>query len=213
MQTQTEPVPYDKTTGTTCADCGAVFPVPEGACGAEGYAVTAVPRFPHAKVRTLARDGTNYGTKPCMMPNDERAGAFYWPAHYDVEGEQAAHDAKVPQSFRRICYTCSALLESETLTARGRGCLYLSEKEDPHGPFHRRTMSGVRWYRYELSNWPGNASRRLLGRVRESTGYGFGGSYPVRTFRFVAPNGFVWSGRCAGHMELARVRRTKELAK
>ena len=196
-----------ETTGTNCADCGAPFPVPPASGGASGYAITAVPRFPHARVRTLMRDGTNLGTEP----RTAQPGCSFFPAFYDVEGEQAAHDAKRELPFRRVCYACSAVLESETMTARGRGCLYLSREAHVDGAYFlagdaRRGYA----YDYRLSNWPGNAPFRLLGRVRESHGYGFGRRYDVRTLRFVGPDGYVWSGRNAGDMQLARCRRTKD---
>jgi hypothetical protein len=134
-----------------------------------------------------------------------------FPARYDVEGEQAAHDAKRELPQRRVCYACCAVLESETMTARGRTCLYLSREANVNGSYFlagdaRRGYS----YDYKLSNWPGSAAFRLLGRVRESHGYGFGRRYDVRTFRFVGPDGYVWSGRNAGDMQLARCKRTKQ---
>lgn len=104
------------------------------------------------------------------------------------------------------------------MIATGRTCLYLVERpaEERLGtidrPHVRQTSSGPQFYRYELSNWPGNATFRIIGRVRESHGYGFGRRYDVRTFRFVGPDGHVWSGRNAGDMQLARCRRTKERA-
>jgi len=194
---------------TACTDCGASFPLPPASGGASGYAVTAVPRFPHARVRTLMRDGTNLGTEP----RTAQPGCSFFPAVYDVEGEQAAHDAGRSLPERRICYACSAQLERETMTARGHGALYLSQVANVDGAYFlagdaRRGYS----YDYTLSNWPGSAGFRLLGRVRESHGYGFGRRYDVRTFRFVGPDGYVWSGRNAGDMQLARCRRTKERA-
>lgn len=201
----------NETTGTACADCGAVFPIPPASGGASGYAITAVPRLPSPQWRYLKDDG---GSCLSAIETPQTPG---YPALYDVEGEQAAHDAKRELPFRRICYACSATLERETMTARGRGCLYLTTKEDATGSYvrvpssHRHDVNSKGYrYRYELSGWPGVPSFPIIGRVKESHGYGFGRRYPVQTFRFVGPDGFVWSGRCAGDMELARCKRTKE---
>lgn len=203
----------------TCADCGAPFG--PTACGsiASGCAITSVPRLPDAgRMRCIGADGKNYGL--ANAPTADVA-CTYFPARYDVEGDDAraavvaklGDKASVPD--RAICYACCAVLESETMTAHGRGCVYLTQKEwKPGDPwaghvFTRRTMSGERRYTYHVSNWPGTATFRLLGAVRESKGYGFGGSYPVATFSIAGPDGYVWSGRCAGDMQLARVKRTK----
>ena len=212
----------------TCADCGASFPIPPATGGAAGYATTRVPRFPFAKVRTLSAAGENYGTKPGTMPNDERSGACYFPAHYDVEGhastlvdpenrrETVAIDGRtLATAERRICYKCCAILESETMTATERACLYLTiERTDPRlgtGPDRTHVAADGMHYRYKLSNWPGSATFTLRS-VKESHGYGFGRRYRVRTFLFVGPDGFIWSGRNAGDMDLARCKRTKQRA-
>lgn len=191
-----------------CADCGAtIFLKAEGATG---YACTSVPRLPSRLWRYLRTDYTSH-TSPTETPQFPG-----FPAHYDVEGEAEAYKAEQTLPERRICYACAAVLERETMVATGRCCLYLVEKETEQRlgtvdrTYSRRTMGGVVHYRYELSNWTGNAPFRFLGSVRESTGYGFGRSYPVRTFRFLGPDGFVWSGRNAGDMQLARCKRTKE---
>lgn len=207
----------DTNNETTCADCGAAFVASN--C-TTGYAETAVPRLPFAKVRTLLADGTNLGTVPRalrIVEHDPRSkGASYWPAAYDVEGEQAAHDAKQKLPRRRICYACCAILETETMIARGRTSLYLSRegaKPGEYGTHTRRIPLGIEQYNYKLSNWPGSADFQFVGRVKESKGRGFGGSYPVHTFRFKGPDGFVWSGRNAGDMQMARCKRTKERVK
>lgn len=200
----------NETTGTACADCGAVFPIPPASGFASGYAITAVPRLPSPQWRYLKDDGGS-----CLSAIETPQIPCY-PAVYNVEGEQAAHDAKRELPFRRICYACSATLERETLTANGRGCLYLTTKPADQRlgtldrSYVRQTASGPYHYRYELSGWPGVPTFSLVGRVKESHGYGFGRRYPVQTFRFIGPDGFVWSGRCAGDMELARCKRTKE---
>jgi hypothetical protein len=217
---------------TTCADCGASFG--PTACGsiATGYAYTRVPRFAGVRTRTLRHDGSNTGTWPVgPLHGDSSAGLDSFPALYDVEGEAEAArldallgraeetriDGRiVATAERRICYACCATLEKETMIATGRTCLYLVEKPAAERlgtidrTHTRQTMAGPYHYRYELSNWPGNAPFPLLGRVRESHGYGFGRRYDVRTFRFRGPDGFVWSGRNAGDMQLARCKRTKE---
>lgn len=196
-----------------CADCGAPC-IAESV--ATGYAVTRVPRFSDERIRTQGIDGTNYGTEP--LATDKPVGATIeqdsrtFPTFYDVESEEAHHDS--PE--RRICYACAAILEKETMVATGRTYLYLTTVQvaekfgNVNLPHVRQTSSGPYFYRYKLSNWPGNAPFNILGSVRESKGRGFGGAYPVRTFRFVGPDGFVWSGRSAGNMDLARCKRTKQ---
>lgn len=173
-----------------CADCGA-------ACFANGcatgYAITSVPSLDNIPFADRSRT----------------VGDRTYPARYDVEALHPECKAE-----RRICYACAAILETETMIATGRTCLYLSEqKANPattqHGLRFRRTAIGTYYYTYKLAGWPGSPSFRILS-LRESQGYGFGRRYPVRTFRFAGPDGFVWSGRCAGDMELARCKRTKE---
>lgn len=224
----------DTSHGTTCADCGASFPLPPAGGGASGYAVTRVPRFAVARVRYLPRDGgASIVRRSCDAGPQDTACTLH-RALYGVEREAEAHELnrKLPPSRapgervdvvsvaidgepamtaeRRICYACAALLETETMVATGRTCLYLCEKEDANGPHVRRIMAGTKRYRYTLENWPGTAPFRILGSVRESHGYGFGRRYDVRTLRFAGPDGFVWSARCAGDMQLTRCKRTKK---
>lgn len=199
----------DTTKGTHCADCGAEFPKPPASGGASGYGITKTARFPYARVRvlhpeTLASMGTG--------PDNNVKGGHYWPAQYDVE------HAQPETAERRICYSCCAALEIEYMQATGRTCLYLSEVDSSENPAAPRTHSrrcgphngNVRHYYYTLAGWPGNPAFPIIGRVRESYGYGFGRRYDVRTFRFRGPDGFVWSGRNAGDMQLARCKRTKD---
>jgi hypothetical protein len=114
---------------------------------------------------------------------------------------------------RRICYVCAAEHERLAMVSDGHAILYLTTVDVPDGGTHeRRTATGWKRYVYRLGNWPGTAKFNILGRVHESYGYGFGRRYPVRTFRFIGPDGHVWSGRNAGDMDLARCRRTKATA-
>jgi hypothetical protein len=199
-----------------CADCGDEC---KGEGIATGYAETRVPRFVEKRNRILLGNESQ-GTVP---HSDEtvktEGGPFrYFPAVYDVEKEHEASDAeREAMPRRRICYACSAILERETMIATGRTCLYLVTVEDPAGTYlkvpmgqrHDVNAKGFR-YRYKIANWPGSAEFVFYGRVRESKGYGFGGAYSVRTFSFVGPDGFIWSGRSAGDMDLARCKRTKQ---
>ena len=119
----------------------------------------------------------------------------------------------VTDDGRRICYACAAEHERLAMIATGRAGLYLSKETNVDGSYFlagdaRRGYA----YDYRLTNWSGEASFRIIGRVRESHGYGFGRRYDVRTFRFAGPDGYVWSGRNAGDMQLARCKRTKERA-
>lgn len=223
---------------TTCADCGASFPQPPASGGASGYATTRVPRilFPRpARVRYVDKDtGASVGTRA----HDEPApcDGYAFPAVYNVEGyAEAARLEKLLGSTgrdgetrrdgeqlatpeRRVCYACAGQLETESMVASGTGALYLTRNRvagvpplPVHGPGAQQSRNEpADWWK--LQDWPGVASFRLLGSVRTSIGYGFGARYPVRTFRFVGPDGYVWSGRSAGNMDLARVRRTKERA-
>lgn len=174
-----------------CADCGA-------ACFANGcatgYAITSVPSLDNIPFADRSRT----------------VGDRTYPARYDVEALHPECKAE-----RRICYACAAILVTETMIATGIHCLYLSEqKAEPRlGTVERtrvrQTKNGPYHYNYKLAGWPGSPSFRIL-YLSESQGYGFGRRYPVKTFRFAGPDGFVWSGRCAGDMDLARCRRTKE---
>ena len=213
--------------GSTCADCGASF---APSSYTTGYATTSVPRFARIRVRILGCDAGNRGTiaQGERIPNGER-GIQAFPSFYEVEGHARAQRIDkllggktvsidgliVATEERRICYVCCALLERETMIATGRtSLLYLSE--EPAGerlgefaPHVRQTIEGPYFYRYKLANWPSSAAFQIIGRVRESVGYGFGRRYPVKTFNFAGPDGYVWAGRCAGDSQLARCNRTR----
>lgn len=134
------------------------------------------------------------------------AGGTYMVAAWDAE-------AVPPWPERRICYACSGKLHLATMRHRGSACLYLTQKHDQAGPCSEIRL-GERWpFRWRISDWPGSIEFAPLGAVRTSKGFGFGRAYRVRTFRFVGPDGFIWSGRSAGDMDLARCRRTKERAR
>ena len=204
-----------------CADCNAVLPNSE-TMGLSGYAITSVPRFTEPRERIIGCNGSNRGTVfiGAGAPHGER-GTLRFPAAYDVEGDDrrfelvkklSATDKAAAAPERRICYQCCATLDREAMTVRGLGCLYLVEKpadETDRMRRSRRTMSGWQYYRYELTNWPGSVKFRLT-YVNESFGYGFGRRYPVRTFRFIGPDGYYWSGRNAGDNQLARCKRTRD---
>ena len=202
-----------------CSDCGAVC-VPQG--GAPGYSLTAVPRIPAGKPRVhyLLR-GVNLGQPTSTTPTlAEQDAAQMFSAFYDIEGYEERRTAGHAEGTeRRICYACSAQLECETMQATNWAILYLTRKKDapPDAPWtsagyaRRRDLPHLEPGSYwSLGDWPGSFSLSILGCVRLSQGRGFGGPYPVRTFRFVGPDGYVWSGRCAGNMDLARVKRTRE---
>lgn len=97
---------------------------------------------------------------------------------------------------RKLCYNCCALQERATMIETGRATLYLVS----------RSPSPTEWH---ITDWPGKLDFPVLYRTK-STGRGFGGSYQVTTGRFVGPDGFVWSFRNAGDMDIARCTRTKQ---
>lgn len=93
------------------------------------------------------------------------------------------------------CYPCSDLNELAHMVEDGQACLYLVKRDG----------------RNVLTTWPGTISfNPIYGSVNHSDGYGFGRRYPVVTGRFVGPDGYVWSFRNAGDMQLARCKRTKK---
>lgn len=95
---------------------------------------------------------------------------------------------------RFICYDCAAVLEKQTMAHDGHAILYLTNVDNV----------------LHLTNWTGYLSFNLHPNVKVSYNHGFGKKYTVHTFRFDGPDGFVWSGRQAGDMDLARCRRTKQ---
>jgi hypothetical protein len=68
-----------------------------------------------------------------------------------------------------------------------------------------------RWTGYvdtqNVTNWPGSLKFPIT-RIRKSTGAGFA-RYQVTTGNFNGPDGFVWSFRNAGDMDIARCKRTQ----
>ena len=109
---------------------------------------------------------------------------------------------------KKHCYQCCAARELREMIATGRATLYLTERTQPEqlpGPAMARGLVT----RYQLKDWPGVLCFPVYGRVKHSQGYGFGRRYPVNTGQFIGPDGFIWSFRNAGDMQLACCKRTK----
>ncbi len=102
---------------------------------------------------------------------------------------------------RKYCYECCAERERAAMIETGCSTLYFCENVEHGGTIPR--------FRNELTDWPGKL-RFHVWYVNRSHGYGFGRRYPIVTGRFNGPDGFVWSFRNAGDMQIARCRRTKE---
>lgn len=90
---------------------------------------------------------------------------------------------------RRYCYDCCASLDLAEMAEHGRWTGYY--------------VGGY------ITNWPGSLKFPAT-RVNRGKGRGFGGTYELYTGTFSGPDGFVWSFRNAGDMDLARCKRTQK---
>lgn len=124
-----------------------------------------------------------------------------------------------PNTGARVCYACCATRDIASMQEDGRIDLYLSRHpdagtealvQDGRGRHYQQgTLPAADW---QVTNWPGSLRFRVL-RIKRSTGYGFGGSYPRLDVWFAGPGPdgpYLWHAVNAGHHQIARCKRTKE---
>ena len=138
----------------------------------------------------------------CKRPIPRAPKGAFTPGYGWARPEpQGAHGPELP-----VCYGCCAIGDARAMVETGRhDGLYLTSKPHPSDPSRKV---------YEVTNWPGSLRFIVRGNPRHGHHHCWGhGNAPRVDAWFNGPDGHIWHAIVRGDMDLARTRRTRELAK